>query len=79
MVLITGLALVFLVLLFEFRTFSAPVSNPCICGTFLLPECFLALLITRTDLTDFLVLMGLIMVVGIVSKSWEYPPRWMRM
>ncbi len=67
MVLITGLALVFLVLLLEFRTFSAPVS---ILASAVLSTSgvFLALLITRTDfnISSF---MGLIMVVGIVSKN----------
>ncbi len=76
MVLVTDLVLVFLVLLFEFRTFSAPVSilAQAVLST---SGVFLALLITGTDfnISSF---MGLIMVVGIVSKNgcepgWELP------
>jgi multidrug efflux pump subunit AcrB len=67
LVLFTGLMLVFLVLLFEFRTFSAPVS---ILASAMLSTSgvFIALLITGTDfnISSF---MGLIMVVGIVSKN----------
>lgn len=67
MVLFTGLILVFLVLLFEFKAFSAPVS---ILASAVLSTSgvFLALLITGTDfnISSF---MGLIMVVGIVSKN----------
>ncbi len=67
LVLFTGLVLVFLVLLFEFRTFAAPVS---ILASAVLSTSgvFLALLITGTDfnISSF---MGLIMVVGIVSKN----------
>ncbi len=67
MVLFVGLLLVFLVLLFEFRTFSAPVS---ILASAVLSTSgvFLALLLTGTDfnISSF---MGLIMVVGIVSKN----------
>ncbi len=67
MVLFVGLLLVFLVLLFEFRTFSAPVS---ILASAVLSTSgvFLALMITGTDfnISSF---MGLIMVVGIVSKN----------
>ncbi len=67
MVLFAGLLLVFLVLLFEFRTFSAPVS---ILASAVLSTSgvFLALMITGTDfnISSF---MGLIMVVGIVAKN----------
>jgi multidrug efflux pump subunit AcrB len=67
LVLFTGLVLVFLVLLFEFRSFSAPVS---ILASAVLSTSgvFLALLITGTEfnISSF---MGLIMVVGIVSKN----------
>lgn len=67
LVLFVGLLLVFLVLLFEFKTFSAPVS---ILASAVLSTSgvFLALLITGTDfnISSF---MGLIMVVGIVSKN----------
>ena len=67
MVLFTGLVLVFLVLLFEFRSFAAPVS---ILASAVLSTSgvFLALLITGTEfnISSF---MGLIMVVGIVSKN----------
>ena len=67
MVLFVGLMLVFLVLLFEFRSFSAPVS---ILASAVLSTSgvFLALMITGTDfnISSF---MGLIMVVGIVSKN----------
>ena len=67
LVLFTGLMLVFLVLLFEFRSFAAPVS---ILASAILSTSgvFLALLITGTEfnISSF---MGLIMVVGIVSKN----------
>jgi len=67
LVLLTGLVLVFLVLLFEFRSFAAPVS---ILASAILSTSgvFLALLITSTEfnISSF---MGLIMVVGIVSKN----------
>ncbi len=67
LVLVVGLLLVFLVLLVEFRTFSAPVS---ILASAVLSTSgvFLALVITGTDfnISSF---MGLIMVVGIVSKN----------
>ncbi len=67
LVLFAGLLLVFLVLLFEFRSFSAPVS---ILASAVLSTSgvFLALMITGTDfnISSF---MGLIMVVGIVSKN----------
>jgi CzcA family heavy metal efflux pump len=67
LVLFTGLVLVFLVLIFEFRTFAAPMS---ILASAVLSTSgvFLALFITGTDfnISSF---MGLIMVVGIVSKN----------
>lgn len=67
LVLFLALMLVFLVLLFEFRNFSAPVA---ILSSALLSTSgvFFALLITGTtfNITSF---MGLIMVVGIVAKN----------
>ena len=61
------LVLVFLVLIFEFRTFAAPIS---ILASAVLSTSgvFFALLITGTDfnISSF---MGLLMVVGIVSKN----------
>lgn len=67
LVLFTGLVLVFLVLLFEFRTFSAPIA---ILASAVLSTSgvFIALLITGVDfnISSF---MGLIMVVGIVAKN----------
>jgi multidrug efflux pump subunit AcrB len=67
LVLFLGLILVFLVLLFEFKTFAAPVS---ILASAVLSTSgvFLALFVTGTDfnISSF---MGLIMVVGIVSKN----------
>ncbi len=67
LVLFTGLVLVFLVLLFEFRSFAAPVS---ILASAVLSTSgvFLALLITGTEF-NIASFMGLIMVVGIVSKN----------
>jgi CzcA family heavy metal efflux pump len=66
-VLILALALLFVVLLFEFRTFSAPAA---ILASALLSTFggFLALLITRTtfNVASF---MGMIMVLGIVAKN----------
>ncbi|MBZ5698710.1 MAG: efflux RND transporter permease subunit [Acidobacteriia bacterium] len=66
-VLLLALVLIFLVLLFEFRSFSAPVAilSSAVLST---SGVFLALLITRTtfNVTSF---MGLIMVVGIVAKN----------
>jgi CzcA family heavy metal efflux pump len=66
-VLALAVALVFTVLLLEFRTFAAPVA---ILASALLSTSgvFLALLITRTtfNLSSF---MGLIMVIGIVAKN----------
>jgi multidrug efflux pump subunit AcrB len=66
-VLALAIVLVFIVLLFEFGEFSAPVA---VLASALLSTCgvFLALLITGTtfNLSSF---MGLIMVVGIVAKN----------
>ncbi len=67
MVLFLALLLLFSVLLFEFRTFAAPVAilASALLSTF---GAFVALLITRTDfnVSSF---MGMIMVIGIVSKN----------
>ena len=66
-VLFLALLLVFIVLLFEFRTFSAPIAI--LCSALLSTSgVFFALLITRTtfNVASF---MGLIMVVGIVAKN----------
>lgn len=67
LVLFAGLLLVFLVLLFEFKSFAAPLS---ILASAVLSTSgvFFALLITGTEfnISSF---MGLIMVVGIVSKN----------
>ncbi len=66
---VLGLAmvLIFMVLLFEFRSFSAPVAilSSAVLST---SGVFLALLITRTtfNISSF---MGLIMVLGIVAKN----------
>ncbi|HYR87405.1 MAG TPA: efflux RND transporter permease subunit [Terriglobia bacterium] len=66
-VLLLAVVLIFLVLLFEFRSFTAPVA---ILSSALLSTSgvFLALLITRTEfnVSSF---MGLIMVLGIVAKN----------
>ena len=66
-VLVLAVVLVFIVLLFEFRTFAAPIA---ILSSALLSTSgvFFALLITRTtfNISSF---MGLIMVVGIVAKN----------
>jgi CzcA family heavy metal efflux pump len=66
-VLALAIVLVFMVLLFEFGDFAAPIA---VLSSALLSTCgvFLALLITRTtfNLSSF---MGLIMVVGIVAKN----------
>ena len=66
-VLCLALLLLFAVLLFEFRTFSAPTA---ILGSALLSTFggFLALLITRTTF-DVASRMGMIMVIGIVAKN----------
>jgi CzcA family heavy metal efflux pump len=66
-VLLLAIVLVFVVLLFEFRTFAAPLA---ILASALLSTSgvFIALLITRTtfNVSSF---MGMIMVVGIVAKN----------
>jgi CzcA family heavy metal efflux pump len=66
-VLALAIVLVFTVLLFEFRTFAAPIA---ILASALLSTSgvFIALLLTRTtfNVSSF---MGLIMVVGIVAKN----------
>jgi len=66
-VLMLAIVLVFIVLLFEFRTFAAPIA---ILASALLSTSgvFIALLITRTtfNVSSF---MGMIMVVGIVAKN----------
>src|SRR4029077_3529343 len=67
MVLVLAIVLVFIVLLFEFRAFAAPIA---ILSSALLSTSgvFIALLITRTtfNISSF---MGLIMVIGIVAKN----------
>ncbi len=67
MVLLLALLLLFAVLLFEFRTFSAPTA---ILGSALLSTFggFLALLVTGTTF-DVASRMGMIMVIGIVAKN----------
>ena len=66
-VLLLAVVLIFLVLLFEFRSFSAPVAilSSAVLST---SGVFLALLITGTtfNVSSF---MGLIMVIGIVAKN----------
>jgi CzcA family heavy metal efflux pump len=66
-VLALAVVLVFMVLLFEFGDFAAPIA---VLSSALLSSCgvFLALLVTHTsfNLSSF---MGLIMVVGIVAKN----------
>ena len=66
-VLLLAVVLVFTVLLFEFRTFAAPIA---ILASALLSTSgvFIALLITRTtfNVSSF---MGMIMVIGIVAKN----------
>jgi multidrug efflux pump subunit AcrB len=66
-VLLLALVLIFLVLLFEFRSFSAPVAilSSAVLST---SGVFVALLITHTtfNVSSF---MGLIMVIGIVAKN----------
>ena len=66
-VLLLALVLIFLVLLFEFRSFSAPVAilSSAVLST---SGVFFALFITRTDF-NVASFMGLIMVVGIVAKN----------
>jgi len=67
LVLVLAIVLVFIVLLFEFRTLAAPLS---ILASAILSTSgvFLALLITRTDF-NIASFMGLIMVIGIVAKN----------
>jgi CzcA family heavy metal efflux pump len=66
-VLVLAIVLVFIVLLFEFRTFAAPVAilSSAVLST---SGVFIALLITKTtfNVSSF---MGMIMVVGIVAKN----------
>jgi CzcA family heavy metal efflux pump len=66
-VLIFAVVLIFLVLLFEFRSYSAPLAilSSAILST---SGVFFALLITRTEF-NVASFMGLIMVVGIVAKN----------
>jgi multidrug efflux pump subunit AcrB len=66
-VLLLAIVLVFIVLLFEFGTFAAPVAV--LASTLLSTSgVFIALLITRTtfNVSSF---MGMIMVIGIVAKN----------
>ena len=67
LVLVLAVVLVFIVLLFEFRSFTAPLA---ILTSALLSTCgvFLALLVTHTtfNISSF---MGMIMVIGIVAKN----------
>jgi CzcA family heavy metal efflux pump len=67
LVLMLAIVLVFIVLLFEFRTLAAPLS---ILASAILSTSgvFLALLITRTDF-NIASFMGVIMVIGIVAKN----------
>lgn len=67
LVLVLATVLVFLVLLFEFRTLAAPLA---ILASALLSTSgvFLALLITNTEF-NIASFMGLIMVIGIVAKN----------
>src|SRR5262249_25401991 len=62
-----AVVLIFLVLLFEFRSFSAPIAilSSAILST---SGVFFALLITQKSL-DVASFMGLIMVIGIVAKN----------
>jgi multidrug efflux pump subunit AcrB len=66
-VLVLALVLLFVVLLFEFRTFSSPAAilTSALLSTF---GAFFALLITRTafNVASFI---GMIMVIGIVAKN----------
>jgi multidrug efflux pump subunit AcrB len=67
LVLVLAVVLIFLVLLFEFRSFTPPIAilSSAILST---SGVFLALLVTRTtfNVSSF---MGLIMVIGIVAKN----------
>jgi len=66
-VLLLAVVLIFLVLLFEFRTFTAPIAilSSAVLST---SGVFVALLVTQTtfNVSSF---MGLIMVIGIVAKN----------
>ena len=66
-VLLLAVVLIFLVLLFEFRTFTAPIAilSSAVLST---SGVFVALLLTKTtfNVSSF---MGLIMVIGIVAKN----------
>jgi multidrug efflux pump subunit AcrB len=66
-VLLLALVMIFIVLLFEFRSFSAPVAilSSAVLST---SGVFFALFITRTDF-NVASFMGLIMVLGIVAKN----------
>lgn len=66
-VLALAVVLVFLVLLFEFRSFTAPIAilSSAVLST---SGVFFALLITRTEF-NVASFMGLIMVIGIVAKN----------
>src|SRR6266851_5214204 len=66
-VLLLALVLIFIVLLFEFRSFSAPIAilSSAVLST---SGVFFALYITRTDF-NVASFMGLIMVLGIVAKN----------
>ncbi len=66
-VLVLAIVLIFLVLLFEFRAFSAPLAilSSAVLST---SGVFFALLITKTEF-NVASFMGLIMVVGIVAKN----------
>src|SRR6202041_1341250 len=66
-VLLLALALVFGVLLAEFRNFSAPIAI-LTSSVLSISGVVLALLITRTDF-NVASFMGLIMVIGIVAKN----------
>ncbi len=66
-VLILAIVLIFLVLLFEFRSYSAPIAILSSAVLSTSGVCF-ALLITRTEF-NVASFMGLIMVVGIVAKN----------
>ena len=66
-VLLLALVLIFIVLLFEFRSFSAPIAilSSAVLST---SGVFFALYVTRTDF-NVASFMGLIMVIGIVAKN----------
>jgi CzcA family heavy metal efflux pump len=66
-VLVLAVVLIFLVLLFEFRSYTAPIAilSSAVLST---SGVFFALLITRTEF-NVASFMGLIMVIGIVAKN----------